>query len=118
MNVNNYNQNNKLNNNKMNNNKLNNNQLNNNKLNIIKIPQNNFFKLDNGENDIDEIKKNAKEVMQHFASYAFIKTEIKLPDFINSAVILSSLIKKINISEEKKTHINFIILKKYYNIRV
>ena len=41
--------------------------------------------------------------MDHFTSIAFIKTEVKIDEYINSAVYVSDLMKKIN-NNDKKNH--------------
>ena len=68
--------------------------------NIPLLSQNDIMKID--EEKIDEYKQEVKDVMNHFASYAFIPSDIKEEDFINSAVYLSDMMNKINIIEKKK----------------
>ena len=68
--------------------------------NIPLLSQNDIMKMD--EEKIDEYKQEVKDVMNHFASYAFIPSDIKEEDFINSAVYLSDMMNKINIIEKKK----------------
>jgi hypothetical protein len=83
------------------NNKNNNNIIcndnNNNKINI-----NSGIKLINAkkEEDIEENKKNAIELLEHFTSCAFLQNPIKVEDYINSAVYVSYLMKQININDK------------------
>ena len=80
------------------------------------ISQNNFFKPKISEKkDIESYKQEVKDVTNHFASMAFIPGNIDKGDFINSAVYLSHIIKKINIQEKLiypyKFHDSKVILK-------
>ena len=94
------------NNNNFNNNNKNNNNFNqvNQGLNLINIdnnvPINTIIKID--ESKVGEYKKEVKDIMDHFASYAFMSNDIKEEDFINSAVYLSDMMNKINLIERKK----------------
>ena len=84
-----------------NNNNSNNNIINNdNNNNKININSGNNLINEKKEEDIEENKKYAIEVLEHFASCAFLQNEIKVEDFINSAVYVSYLIKQININEK------------------
>ena len=65
------------------------------------VPFNTVLKID--ESKIDDYKKEVKDIMDHFASYAFISNDIKEEDFINSAVYLSDMMNKINLIEKKKS---------------
>ena len=78
--------------------------------NISLLSQNDIMKMD--EAKIDEYKQEVKDVMDHFASYAFIPSDIKEEDFINSAVYLSDMMNKINIIEKKKCPNKLISTKK------
>ena len=78
--------------------------------NIPLLSQNDIMKMD--EAKIDEYKQEVKDVMDHFASYAFIPSDIKEEDFINSAVYLSDMMNKINIIEKKKCPNKLISTKK------
>ena len=83
---------------------VNKNNINNINLNKDKSPvNNNFFeekeKIEEIE-DIEEHVKNAKDIITHLASCAFIKNEIKVEDYINSAANLSDLMKHININKK------------------
>ena len=70
--------------------------------NISKSPEIVFNKNKKSkENDIEKAKIEAKEVKDHFCSIAFQKGEVKIDDYINSAVYVSDLMKKININEKK-----------------
>ena len=89
----------------INNQKPNNN--NNNNILISNIPENNFLKIVDGEDSIDQYKKEVKDVMNHFSSLAFIPSDIKVNDFINSAVYLSYMMKKINVIEQMKYPFKF-----------
>ena len=68
---------------------------------IIQKPENNSHK----KKDVKSLKEDVKEALEHFSSLAFISSEIKKEDFINSTAIVSSMIKKIN-KEEKKNSPN------------
>ena len=84
-----------------NNNNSNNNIINNdNNNNKININSGNNLINEKKEEDIEENKKYAIEVLEHFASCAFLQNEIKVEDFINSAVYVSYLINQININEK------------------
>ena len=54
------------------------------------------------------LKENAKEILKHFSSLASTSANIKKDDYINSTVIVSDLIKQINIKEQKKYPNKFI----------
>lgn len=73
--------------------------LNNKDNNASTFMKNDIIKID--ESKIDEYKKEVKDVMDHFASFAFIPSDIKKEDFVNSAVYLSDMMNKINIIEKK-----------------
>ena len=73
--------------------------LNNKDNNASTIMKNDIIKID--ESKVDEYKKEVKDVMDHFASFAFIPSDIKKEDFVNSAVYLSDMMNKINIIEKK-----------------
>ena len=94
-------------NNKNPNNNYNNNNNNNNKIIMNNIPQNNFFKIIEGEDSIDQYKKEVKDVMNHFSSLAFIPSDINVGDFINSALYLSYMMKIINVIEQMKYPFKF-----------
>ena len=66
-----------------------------------------YFKNNGKKYDIGEYKKNVKDVMEHFASCAFIKSDLKIGDYINSAVYLSYMMKKINLDEQKNYPFKF-----------
>ena len=50
---------------------------------------------------MESYKQHLKDVISHFASMALIPGNIDKGDFINSAVSLSYIIKKINIQEKQ-----------------
>ena len=54
------------------------------------------------EIEIERIKRDPQEVIEHFSSMALMKNEIKLDDYINSAVYISNLMKEININEKRE----------------
>ena len=71
----------------------------NNKDNACFIMKNDIIKIDKSK--VDEYKKKVKDVMDRFASFAFIPSDIKKEDFLNSAVYLSDMMNKINIIDKK-----------------
>ena len=73
--------------------------LNNNKDNACSIMNNDIIKID--ESKVDEYKEKVKDVMDRFASFAFISSDIKKEDFVNSAIYLSDMMNKINIIDKK-----------------
>ena len=83
---------------------------NDNELSFKTINSNNFFNSDNSNyEDINLLKKEKKEEMNHFASISYISADIGLGDFINSAVKVSDLMNQINSVEKKNEP------KKFYN---
>jgi len=50
---------------------------------------------------VESLKEDVKETLDHFSSLAFIPSEIKKEDFINSTAIVSSMIKQINKKEKE-----------------
>ena len=67
------------------------------------------------QKEIESFQSNVKEAMDHFSSVAFISDEVKLDDYINSAVYVSDLMKKININDKKNHPEKLINPKKILN---
>ena len=87
-------------NHKQNLNNNNNSNSNKNKISII-YPNNLIETKISKEKNMELYKQHLKDVISHFASMALIPGNIDKGDFINSAVSLSYIIKKINIQEKQ-----------------